>query len=113
MKVTVLREKRPGENRVALAESDAVSYLVTGAPSFALGAIAATLHDVLKARSGIYHPALYETPGTGPHFVFWRRVAAGSSGAASAGRTERWKRQERRRFTGAMPNRWGAISSIP
>jgi CubicO group peptidase (beta-lactamase class C family) len=23
----------------------------------------ATLHDVLKARSGIYHPALYETPG--------------------------------------------------
>lgn len=26
---------------------------------------------------------LYETPGTGPHFVFWRRVAAGSSGAAS------------------------------
>ena len=27
-----------GENRVALSESDAVSYLVTGAPSFALGA---------------------------------------------------------------------------
>lgn len=25
---------------------------------------------------------LYETPGTGPHFVFWRRIAAGSSGAA-------------------------------
>lgn len=23
----------------------------------------ATLHDLLKARSGIYHPALYETPG--------------------------------------------------
>jgi CubicO group peptidase (beta-lactamase class C family) len=23
----------------------------------------ATLHDLLKARSGVYHPALYETPG--------------------------------------------------
>jgi len=24
---------------------------------------------------------IFETPGTGPHFVFWRRIAAGSSGA--------------------------------
>lgn len=26
---------------------------------------------------------LFETPGTGPHFVFWRRVAAGCSGGGS------------------------------
>jgi len=31
---------------------------------------------------------LFETPGTGPHFVFWRRIAAGSSGAGSTRATE-------------------------
>jgi len=32
-------------------------------PSLTVVEKQATLHDLLKARSGIYHPALYETPG--------------------------------------------------
>jgi CubicO group peptidase (beta-lactamase class C family) len=32
------------------------------APSLTVAEKQATIHDLLKARSGIYHPALYETP---------------------------------------------------
>jgi CubicO group peptidase (beta-lactamase class C family) len=33
------------------------------APSLTAIEKSATLHDVIKARSGVYHPALYESPG--------------------------------------------------
>ena len=32
-------------------------------PSLTLAEKQATLHDLIEARSGVYHPALYETPG--------------------------------------------------
>lgn len=51
------------DGRIDLTKTMAGLGMDDNEPSLTVVEKQATLHDVLKARSGIYHPALYETPG--------------------------------------------------
>ena len=51
------------DGRIDLTKTMAGLGMDDNEPSLTVVEKQATLHDLLKARSGIYHPALYETPG--------------------------------------------------
>lgn len=51
------------DGRIDLAKTMGDLGMDDNEPSLTAVEKQATLHDLLKARSGIYHPALYETPG--------------------------------------------------
>lgn len=50
------------EGRINLGATMASLGIDDNEPSLSAAEKAATVHDLLKARSGVYHPALYETP---------------------------------------------------
>ncbi|HEY3383068.1 MAG TPA: serine hydrolase [Vicinamibacterales bacterium] len=50
------------QNRIDLAKTLEQLGIDDNEPSLNAAEKTATVHDLLKARSGVYHPALYETP---------------------------------------------------
>lgn len=52
-----------GEGRIDLSKTMAALGIDDNEPSLKPEEKQATVHDLLKARSGVYHPALYETEG--------------------------------------------------